>query len=107
MRSEGRLFAADDLDAAFAFVAPNGDSTAGHQLATDLGEVHALFAQIAASHLGQVHDFVIALLRGEAPGDWIGICEPAIKALRRAAGTMGLDDVCGALDRFAEELSAV
>jgi hypothetical protein len=68
--------------------------------------VRALFAQLAANHVRQVRDFLIDLRWSEATLDWVGICEPALRSLRRAAEKLELKELCAALDRFSEALSA-
>ena len=72
---------------------------------TDLAEVRSLFAQLAANHVRQVRDFMIDLRWSEATVDWIGICEPALKSLRRAADKLELAELCIALDDFSSTLS--
>jgi hypothetical protein len=72
---------------------------------SDLAEVRSLFAQLAANHVRQVRDFLIDLRWGEATVDWIGICEPALKSLRRAADRLELSELVTALDRFSEALA--
>jgi hypothetical protein len=73
---------------------------------TDLTEVRALFAQLAANHVRQVRDFMLDLRWGQATVEWIAICEPALKSLRRAADKLDLAEVCTALDRFSAALAA-
>jgi hypothetical protein len=72
---------------------------------TDLAEVRSLFAQLAANHVRQVRDFMIDLRWSDATADWIGICEPALKSLRRAADKLELDELCVALDTFSAALT--
>jgi hypothetical protein len=72
---------------------------------TDLTEVRALFAQLAANHVRQVRDFMIDLRWGQATVEWIAICEPALRSLRRAADKLELTEVCLALDRFSAALA--
>ncbi len=72
---------------------------------TDLTEVRALFAQLAANHVRQVRDFMIDLRWGQATVEWIAICEPALRSLRRAADKLDLTEVCLALDRFSAALA--
>ena len=71
---------------------------------TDLAEVRSLFAQLAANHVRQVRDFMIDLRWSDATADWIGICEPALKSLRRAADKLELAELCTALDTFSAAL---
>jgi hypothetical protein len=105
-----RLLSADDLDVGFANVeldwwTPPAGAAAGTQTAGDWQEVRSLFAQLAANHVRQVRDFMLDLRLGEATIDWIGICEPSLRSLRRAADKLELADLCAALDGFADALS--
>lgn len=72
---------------------------------TDMAEVRSLFAQLAANHVRQVRDFMIDLRWSEATSDWIAICAPALKSLRRAADRLELVELCTALDAFSETLN--
>ncbi|HLK41168.1 MAG TPA: hypothetical protein VKU41_30665 [Polyangiaceae bacterium] len=104
-----RLLSAEDLDAGFASLereAGTAGPQGGHGVAAiDLAEVRSLFEQLAANHVRQVRDFMIDLRWSEATIDWLPICEPAMRSLRRAADKLELGDLCGALDRFADALS--
>jgi hypothetical protein len=73
---------------------------------TDLAEVRSLFAQLASNHVRQVRDFLIDLRWSEATADWIGICQPALVSLRRAADKLELVELCASLDRFSRALAA-
>jgi len=100
-----RLLSSEDLDAGFASMERPATSTAAHSAAmTDLAEVRLLFAQLAANHVRQVRDFMIDLRWSEATIDWLPICEPALRSLRRAADKLELTDLCEALDRFSGSL---
>jgi hypothetical protein len=104
-----QLLSAEEIDQAFAAVElgtwtpPSAEASVA---ATDLTEVRALFGQLAASHVRQVRDFVIDLRLSDAPAHWIGVCEPAVRSLRRAADKLELADLCAALDGFADALAA-
>jgi hypothetical protein len=103
-----RLLSSDDLDAGFATLERQTGSTAllpGVAL-TDLAEVRTLFAQLAAGHVRQVRDFMIDLRWSEPTVDWLPICEPALRSLRRAAEKLELPELCVALDDFAQALAA-
>ncbi len=104
-----RLLSSEDLEAGFAsFETPTATSTASHGVAlTDLAEVRSLFAQLAANHVRQVRDFMIDLRWSEATVDWMPICEPALRSLRRAADKLELTDLCESLDRFSVSLGEV
>jgi hypothetical protein len=102
-----RLLSLEDLDEGFAAIEGSGQSVGLHSVAlTDLAEVRALFAQLAVNHVRQVRDFMIDLRWRDATVDWIAICEPALRSLRRAADKLELQQLCGALDRFSEALAA-
>jgi hypothetical protein len=105
-----RLLSADELDDSFAKVeadwwtpsgAPDGTSTTA-----DWDEVRSLFAHLAANHVRQVRDLMLDLRLGEATVDWIGICQPALRSLRRAGDKLELKDLCAALDGFSESLGS-
>ena len=101
-----RLLSSEDLDAGFASMERSATSPAGHGVAlTDLAEVRILFAQLAANHVRQVRDFMIDMRWSDATIDWVPICEPALRSLRRAAEKLELADLCEALDRFSESLA--
>jgi hypothetical protein len=95
-----------DLDDDLATGASNGKPSAGTMTQSDLAEVRELFAQLASNHVRQVRDFMIDVRFSEATVAWVGICEPALRSLRRAADKLGLEELCGALDRFCDELTA-
>ncbi len=102
-----RLLSAD-VDAGFArFEESSADGT---QLQvdtalSDLSEVRSLFAQLASNHVRQVRDFMIDLRWSDATADWIGICQPALISLRRAADKLDLEELCAAIDLFWDALS--
>ena len=106
-RSE-RLLAVEEIDARLAALEqPRGTDLAGEMLPTDLAEVRSLFTQLAANHVRPVRDFMLDLRSGDASVEWLPLCEPALRSLRRAAATLGLLDLCASLDRFGEALSRV
>ena len=105
-----RLLSSEDLDAGFASIEKTSSSSATHGSMdspgmTDLAEVRILFAQLAANHVRQVRDFMIDLRWSEPTTDWLPICEPALRSLRRAADKLDLTDLCEALDRFSSTLA--
>jgi hypothetical protein len=101
-----RLLSSEDLEAGFASIEREAGQDAANGVATtDLAEVRALFAQLAANHVRQVRDFMIDLRWSEPTVDWLPICKPALSSLRRAADKLELADLCLALDRFAEALT--
>jgi hypothetical protein len=81
-----------------------GDNVGLH--AADLTEVRALFEQLAASYVRPVRDFLMDLRWGEAAVDWIDVCEPALRSLRRAAEKLELTELCTALDALSATLAA-
>ncbi|MBV9947601.1 MAG: hypothetical protein JOZ69_12175 [Myxococcales bacterium] len=99
-----RLLSLDDLDEGFASIQRAGGGANHGAGLSDLAEVRSLFAQLAANHVRQVRDFMIDLRWRDATVDWIGICEPALRSLRRAADKLELEPLCAALDRFSEAL---
>ena len=102
-----RLLSLEDLDAGFASIEGSPESIGSHGVApTDLAEVRGLFAALAVNHVRQVRDFMIDLRWRDATLEWVGICEPALRSLRRAADKLELRDLCEALDRFGEALSS-
>ena len=87
-----RLLSSEDLDAGFASMERPAATPGAHSAAmSDLAEVRILFAQLAANHVRQVRDFMIDLRWSDATIDWIPICEPALRSLRRAADKLELD----------------
>jgi hypothetical protein len=100
-----RLLSSEDLEAGFASIERTTGVGGGHSVAmTDLAEVRVLFAQLAANHVRQVRDFMIDLRWSEPTVDWVPICQPSLRSLRRAADKLELADLCEALDRFAVSL---
>ncbi|HEY3821670.1 MAG TPA: helix-hairpin-helix domain-containing protein [Polyangiaceae bacterium] len=96
----------NDVDQGFAALEREPGSSPHIDVSlTDLAEVRSLFAQLAANHVRQVRDFMIDLRWSDATADWIGICEPALKSLRRAADKLELAELCTALDAFSASLT--
>jgi hypothetical protein len=98
-----RLLSLEDLDLDLDLAKPKG--SAGGMTPADLAEVRSLFAQLAANHVRQVRDFMIDVRGSVATVDWIGICEPSLRSLRRAADKLELDDLCSAIDLFCDALT--
>ncbi len=96
-----------EVDESFAFVAKEvGSAPPPAGIAdADLAEVRSLFAQLAAKHARQVRDFMIDLRWGEATVEWISICSPALKSLRRAADKLEIAELVTALDVFWQHLT--
>jgi hypothetical protein len=103
-----RLLSSEDLDAGFASMEKAGTTPGAYSVVmSDLAEVRALFAQLAANHVRQVRDFMMDMRWSEATIDWLPICEPAMRSLRRAADKLELTDLCESLDRFSACLGEV
>jgi hypothetical protein len=100
-----RMLSDDDVDASLAALGSSPSHVAHGSAQADLTEVRALFAQLAANHVRQVRDFMIDLRSGEATADWIAICVPALRSLRRAAEKLEFAPLCQALDRLGEALA--
>jgi hypothetical protein len=103
-----RLLSGDDVDSGFAALERRRSDRApalegSHN--ADLSEVRELFAHLAANHVRQVRDFMIDVRWGQATVDWIDVCEPSIRSLRRAAERLVFPELCGALDAFATTLA--
>jgi hypothetical protein len=102
-----RLLSSEDLEDGFAYIVRTASDAGGADaLPTDLAEVRALFAQLAANHVRQVRDFLIDLRWGAPTVEWIAICQPALRSLRRAAEKLEVTELCAALDRFAGALGS-
>jgi hypothetical protein len=100
-----RLLSAEEIEASFAGLeqsAPTPDGAGATP--SDLTEVRALFAQLAANHVRPVRDFVMDLRWSDATVDWLAICRPALRSLRRAAEKLELGEVCGALESVERTL---
>jgi hypothetical protein len=100
-----RLLSSEDLEEGFASMEKSVAAPGSAPTMTDLAEVRLLFAQLAANHVRQVRDFMIDLRWSEPTVDWVPICEPALRSLRRAADKLELTELCEALDRFSVALS--
>lgn len=98
---------ASDVEQGFDAIERKTDSKrpaqAGIDL-SDLGEVRALFAQLAANHVRPVRDFLMDVRWGEATIESIDVCAPALRSLRRAAEKLELAELCTALDAFGAAL---
>jgi hypothetical protein len=100
-----------DLDEAFGAIVDSANGTrrsmrpsASPPPSTSIAELRELFSSLAANHMQQVRDFMIGVRWGEAPRDWIPICEPAVVSLLRAAKEMDLQDLAKALESYREAL---
>jgi hypothetical protein len=99
---------AHDLDEAFGAIVGASNGARSRPASSPpngaLAEVRELFASLAANHMRQVREFMIGVKWGEAPRDWIPICQPAVASLLRAAKEMELADLCETLGAYGEEL---
>ena len=100
-----------DLDEAFGAIVDSANGTrrsmrpsASPPPSASIAEVRDLFSSLAANHMQQVRDFMIGVRWGEAPRDWIPICEPAVASLLRAAKEMDLGDLATGLEAYREAL---
>jgi hypothetical protein len=100
-----RMLSEDDVDETVAALGSGWSDSTNAPPPADLSEVRALFAQLAANHVRQVRDFMIDLRSGEATSDWIAICDPALRSLRRAAEKLDFLALCEGLDRLSEALA--
>jgi hypothetical protein len=98
----------NDLDAAFGAIVEASNGAPKRPTPPPSGgavsELRELFSALAANHMRQVREFMIGVKWGEAPRDWIPICEPAVASLLRAAKEMELGDLCSALEVYREAL---
>jgi hypothetical protein len=98
----------NDVDAAFGAMVEAANGVPRRPTPPPSGgavsELRELFSALAANHMRQVREFMIGVKWGEAPRDWIPICEPAVASLLRAAKEMELGDLCSALEGYREAL---
>jgi hypothetical protein len=101
----GVLDGFDDGSIAFAFDAlVSEEPSQPGRLELDLGPVRELFAELAANHMRHVRDFMIDVKWGEVTRDWINICIPPVRTLRRAAERLELEELENALLKLFVEL---
>jgi hypothetical protein len=98
----------DEGSIAFAFdalVSEDRPSQPGtHEF--DLTPVRELFAALAANHMRHVRDFMIDVKWGDVTRDWINICLPPVRTLRKAAERLDLGELGVALEKLGVELDA-
>jgi len=98
----------DEGSIAFAFdalVSEDRPSLPGtHEF--DLAPVRELFAELAANHMRHVRDFMIDVKWGEVTRDWVNICLPPVRTLRRGAERLELSELVNALEALGNELDA-
>jgi hypothetical protein len=96
----------DEGSIAFAFDALVSDGPTGEPgtHSFDLTPVRELFSELAANHMRHVRDFMIDVKWGEVTRDWIHICVPPVRTLRRAAEHLELAELGEALERLGAEL---
>lgn len=73
----------------------------------DMQAVQELFANIAATHMRPVRDFMIELAIGDPPKEWVDVVAPAVASLRRSAEGMGLGELCTQIDAYKVVLDQV
>jgi hypothetical protein len=98
-----------DVDASFDDLIALGSRPPpgeGETHESELQDVRALFAQLAAKHVRPVRDFMIDLKWGEAASTWLAVSEPAVRSLRGAADRLTLPELAEALDGYAHALKA-
>jgi hypothetical protein len=99
------LFDDGSIASAFdALVSEEGSRLEVGRLQLDLGPVRELFSELAANHMRHVRDFMIDVKWGEVTRDWINICLPPVRTLRRAADRLELKELEDALSKLAVEL---
>ncbi len=95
----------DDIDSGFdAIVKPGIAGAATGSRPEDMLEPQALFAQIAATQTRPIRDFMVELKLGEASREWVRVCMPGVKSLRKSAQEMGLPELAKALDGYLAAL---
>lgn len=106
--SSAPTFELDEGSIMFAFDALVSDGPSGQEgkQTFDLTPVRELFAELAANHMRHVRDFMIDVKWGEVTRDWVNICLPPVRTLRRAAERLELAELDVALNKLAEELDA-
>jgi hypothetical protein len=72
----------------------------------DLGPVRELFTELAANHMRHVRDFMIDVKWGEVTRDWIHVCLPPVRTLKKAADRLDLVELGQALECVGAELDA-
>jgi hypothetical protein len=65
-----------------------------------------LFAQLAATHMRHVRDFMLDVQWGQAGVAWVALCDPAVRSLQRAAEKLDYPALSTALGRLNEALRA-
>jgi hypothetical protein len=97
----------DDLEQRFHDLTSQPGSGVGSvPSGADLGEVRALFAQIAATHMGPVRDFMLECRLGEPSREWLDLVVPAVGSLNKAATEFGLTELATALGSYVAALEA-
>jgi hypothetical protein len=110
-KEEAKLLS--DLDEAFGAIVESSNNGNGRSIrpsaapppTSSIAELRELFGSLAANHMQQVRDFMIGVRWGEAPRDWIPICEPAVASLLRAAKEMDLLDLVRGLEAYRDALT--
>ncbi len=102
----------NDLDEAFGAIVESANGQVKRLRPSEqpppshsITELRDLFIALAVNHMRQVRDFMIGVRWGEAPRNWLPICEPAVNSLLRAAREMELGDLCVSLQEYNTALS--
>ena len=96
---------ADEAPSKKADVAPLLDEEkrrAQHE--SDMAEVRALFAEMAAVHARPLRDFMIEVSWGDPTREWLDIAVPAAMGLRRASDALEMPELGVALEGFSAAL---
>jgi hypothetical protein len=89
-----------------AALTPNGQTATRDGVSTpeDLAAARRVFDEVARTYMGQLRNLMLEVKWGEARSEWLELCEPALRSLRRMAEAMTMADLCQALDTFQKSL---
>ncbi len=76
-----------------------------HDPGSDVTDVRALFADLAANYMMPVRDFMFEVRAGSARADWLHTYDAAVKSLKQAAEGLDLKDLARELGTFREMLA--
>ncbi|MEJ7728065.1 MAG: zinc ribbon domain-containing protein [Polyangiaceae bacterium] len=99
----------DDLDEGFDSIVrsdvlggPNGVPSVQRGMAAP--DVRELFLELAAEFARPVRDFMIEMRWNDPRREWLAICVPAVRSLKRSAETMEMADLSAALGGYLTAL---
>jgi hypothetical protein len=99
----------DDLDEGFDSIVrsdegagPNGAPSVQRGMAAP--DVRELFLELAADFARPVRDFMIEMRWNDPRREWLAICVPAVRSLKRSAETMEMADLTAALGGYLTAL---